>query len=243
MSRGMVLDQYLSGFTSERLLEAGDTLCLERYLAGHGYERVAGVDEAGRGPLAGPVVAGCVILPSGCDCSLFEDSKKLTARQREKAYNRLKQLGAAVGVGVCSPREIEEINILQASLLAMKRAVEDCLDSTLPDFLLVDGTFTIPISLPQQCLTKGESKSASIAAASIVAKVTRDSLMARAHQQYPQYNFIANQGYPTREHRLAIAEHGPCDLHRRTFKGVREFFDPPVADASRPRQPGLWQAG
>ena len=236
----MDVDQYLSGFSQEAIFQAGDTFCLERHLTGLGYKRVAGVDEAGRGPLAGPVVAGCVILPPDCDYSLFEDSKKLTARQRQVCFDRLRELEAAVGVGLSSPREIEEINILQASLLAMKRAVEDCLDSTLPDFLLVDGTFTVHISLPQQSLIKGESKSASIAAASIVAKVTRDSLMAKAHQTYPQYNFIANQGYPTREHRRAIAEHGPCKLHRRTFKGVREFCDSPGTETVRPHQPALW---
>jgi ribonuclease HII len=237
----MGLDQCPSLFCPETVERSGDTYSLERHLAGLGYCRIAGVDEAGRGPLAGPVVAGCVILPEKCDHSLFKDSKKLTARQRDASYDILMELDAATGVGICSPRKIEEINILQASLLAMKLAVQDCLGSGLPDFLLVDGTFPVPLAIPQQSLTKGESRSASIAAASIIAKVTRDRIMARAHQQYPQYNFLANQGYPTREHRLAIAEHGPCDLHRRTFKGVREFCPRQGERAALPDQQSLWE--
>ncbi len=242
MARNKGFEQCLSLPGQETVPVPGDTFSLERQLIRLGYSRVAGVDEAGRGPLAGPVVAGCVILPQHCDHSLFRDSKKLSARQREESFAHLMTLDAAIGVGICSPRKIEEINILQAALLAMKRAVENCLDAELPDYLLVDGTFPVPIPLPQQSLTKGESKSASIAAASIVAKVTRDRIMARAHQQYPQYNFIANQGYPTREHRQAIAEHGPCDLHRRTFKGVREFCQDSSQDVRTPSpsQPGLW---
>ena len=236
----MGFDQCPSLFCPDSFERPGDTYSLERHLAGLGYCRIAGVDEAGRGPLAGPVVAGCVILPEKCDHSLFKDSKKLTARQRDESFSTLMKLDAAIGVGICSPRKIEEINILQASLLAMKRAVHDCLASALPDFLLVDGTFPVPIALPQESLIKGESRSVSIAAASIVAKVTRDGIMAKAHQMYPQYNFLANQGYPTREHRQAIAEHGPCDLHRRTFKGVREFCQQKGDRAALPDQQSLW---
>ena len=206
------------------VLPGDDTLALERRLLEHGFSLVAGVDEAGRGPLAGPVVAGCVVLPAECDYFRFQDSKKLTPRQRRQRYDELHDCGAHIGVGQCSPREIEDINILQASLLAMKRAIEDCLPAALPSFLLIDGTFPVPIALPQQTLVKGESKSASIAAASIIAKVTRDRIMAKVHAEYPQYNFIKNQGYPTKEHRRAIAEFGPCALHRRTFKGVREYY-------------------
>jgi len=201
-----------------------DTFFLERTFSSRGFKTVAGVDEAGRGPLAGPVVAGCVVLAKSCRYSRFKDSKQLSPRRREELFAELHDCRAQIGVGICSPREIEEKNILQAALQAMKRAVEDCLSGGLPDFLLVDGTFPVPIALGQQTLIKGESKSASIAAASIIAKVTRDHLMARAHEEFPQYNFIKNQGYPTRAHRAALAEFGPCDLHRRTFKGVREFF-------------------
>lgn len=218
----------------------GDTLYFERRLAGQGFAVVAGLDEAGRGPLAGPVVAACVVLPADCDHARFQDSKKLNGRQRQERFAELHECGAFIGVGQCSPREIEEKNILQASLLAMKRAVKDCLAAGLPDFLLVDGNFSVPISLPQQTLVKGESKSASIAAASIIAKVTRDRIMARAHVEFPHYNFIKNQGYPTREHREAIAAVGPCPLHRRTFKGVREFITGPAGQSAAPRQQRLW---
>lgn len=201
-----------------------DLLQHERSLLAQGFVRIAGVDEAGRGPLAGPVVAGCVILPPEFD-SLppYRDSKKLSPAQRGRLYAALHDSAALIGVGIASVEEIEQINILQASLLAMRRAVEHCVDR--PDFLLVDGTFKVPGGLPQLTLVKGESKSASIAAASIIAKVTRDRLMAEYHVQYPQYNFLQHKGYPTKAHRTALAEHGPSPVHRTTFRGVREFLN------------------
>jgi ribonuclease HII len=200
----------------------GDTFFYERSLQQQGFSSVAGVDEAGRGPLAGPVVAGCVILPPDCDSGIYRDSKKLTALRRDKLYAQLHESGAVIGVGITEVAEIERINVLQASLLAMRRAVEDC-SSVQPAFLLVDGTFKVPLNIPQQPMIKGESKSASIAAASIIAKVTRDRLMAEYHRQYPQYNFQQHKGYPTKAHRAAVAEFGLCPIHRKTFKGVREF--------------------
>lgn len=198
--------------------------CHEQSLNARGFSRVAGSDEVGRGPLAGPVVAASVILPSECNPSLFVDSKKLTHRRRAELYQLLCDINAAIGVGIVSVARIDQINILQASLLAMRRSVEElCACNSTPDFILVDGKFDIPLATPQQTLIKGESKSASIAAASIVAKITRDTLMDKLHEQYPVYNFQQNKGYPTREHRQAIATHGPCRVHRRTFRGVREF--------------------
>ncbi|PIE57061.1 MAG: ribonuclease HII [Desulfobulbus propionicus] len=203
-----------------------DTFRLERQLTERGYTCIAGVDEAGRGPLAGPVVAGCVVLAPGDEPSLYQDSKTLSAARREKLFAQLTSGAAMIGVGSVSAREIETYNILRASLLAMERAVADCIHTCRcrPDFLLVDGKFTTSLDIDQQALIKGESKSASIAAASIVAKVTRDRIMAQLHERYPQYNFRRNQGYPTREHRQAVATYGPCAEHRRTFKGVREYF-------------------
>ncbi|MCW5201553.1 ribonuclease HII [Desulfobulbus sp. US2] len=203
----------------------GDTFAYERSLRKQGLLQVAGVDEAGRGPLAGPVVAGCVILPTEPEAQYYRDSKKLTAKQRDKLYAVLHDSDAIIGVGIADPAEIDRINILQASLLAMQRAVLDCGKNggVSPDFLLVDGTFKVPMELPQQALTKGESKSASIAAASIIAKVTRDRLMAEYHLQYPQYNFQQHKGYPTKAHRAALAKFGPSPLHRKTFKGVVSF--------------------
>jgi len=199
-----------------------DTYSLERCLHQKGYLRVGGLDEVGRGPLAGPVVAACVVLAEHCDYRSFVDSKIISAARRSQLYTELQNNGAAISVGIVSESDIDRINILQASLLAMKRAILAM--PVQPDFLLVDGNQPIPITTPQQSLVRGESKSASIAAASIVAKVVRDDLMDRYHQQYPHYNFQQNRGYPTREHRQAIKIHGPCTIHRQSFKCVKEFI-------------------
>ncbi|MBW2521340.1 MAG: ribonuclease HII [Deltaproteobacteria bacterium] len=199
-----------------------DNSFLERCLREKGYQRVGGLDEAGRGPLAGPVVAACVILNETGDQSRFVDSKKISATMRSRLYRELQGTGAIIGVGMVSETEIDRCNILQASLLAMKKAVLSM--SLEPDFLLVDGNQRVPVTIPQQTLVQGESKSASIGAASIVAKVFRDALMDSYHQQYPEYNFQQNRGYATLEHRRAIAKHGPCAIHRQSFKCVREFI-------------------
>jgi ribonuclease HII len=184
---------------------------------------VAGCDEVGRGPLAGPVVAACVILPRDCDHSIFLDSKKLTHARRIALNNTLQKINGIVGIGQVSEKKIDTINILQASLLAMKIAAWDlAVRGFKPDFLLVDGKFPLPLNTPQQTLVRGESKSASIAAASIAAKVTRDRLMEDLHEQYPVYNFKQNKGYPTNEHRQALLSHGPSPVHRYSFKGVKE---------------------
>jgi ribonuclease HII len=199
-----------------------DTFSLERSLRRKGYLLIAGLDEVGRGPLAGPVVAACVILPQDCDYHRFVDSKILPAKDRARLYEELKQNGASISIGVVSESEIDRLNILQASLLAMKNAVVALAKQ--PDFLLVDGKFPVPMALPQQTLVKGESKSASIAAASIAAKVERDKLMADYHRKYPAYSFDRNKGYPTAEHRKAIQTHGPCAIHRQSFKCVKEYI-------------------
>lgn len=201
-----------------------DNLRFERYLHKKGFFCVAGCDEAGRGPLAGPVVAACVVLPTHCDHSSFVDSKILTHRKRLELSTRLQEIGAAFGIGIVSEQTIDEINILQASLLAMKRAVNN-LKGLVPDFILVDGKFTLPLPTAQAALVKGESKSSSIAAASILAKTTRDHIMVKYHQQFPAYNFQQNKGYPTRTHRLAIETNGICPIHRKTFRGVREYVE------------------
>jgi len=199
-----------------------DTFSLERSLRRKGYLQIAGLDEVGRGPLAGPVMAACVILPQDCDYHRFVDSKILPANGRARLYEELKQNGAIISIGIVSESEIDRLNILQASLLAMKKAVVAMAKQ--PDFLLVDGKFPVPMALAQQALVKGESKSASIAAASIVAKVERDKLMNDFHRQYPAYGFDRNKGYPTAEHRKAIQMHGPCAIHRQSFKCVREYI-------------------
>lgn len=202
----------------------GDTFRHERLLYAQGYARVAGTDEAGRGPLAGPVVAACVVLPRHCDTAVFRDSKTLSHPCRTALCNELRAIGAEVGVGIVSARTIDRINILQSSLLAMKLALEDLgRHHPPPDYMLVDGKFTIPHAIAQEALIGGDAKSASIAAASIVAKVQRDALMDELHRTFPHYNFSQNKGYPTEAHRAAIARFGPCPQHRRTFRGVREF--------------------
>jgi len=198
----------------------------ERLLLAQGYRRVAGADEAGRGPLAGPVVAACVVLPAACDYAIFRDSKTLSPARRAELCRQLTAIGAHIGVGIVSAATIDAINILKASLEAMRLAYEDLLDRRHdhpPEFVLVDGRFTFPAAVPQEALVKGDARSASIAAASIVAKVKRDAIMEELHRRFPVYGFARHKGYPTREHRTAIARHGPCPEHRRTFRGVREF--------------------
>jgi ribonuclease HII len=198
-----------------------DTYFLERCLRQKGYSWIAGLDEVGRGPLAGPVVAAAVILRDTCDNSCFVDSKTINAQKRSRLYDELRNSGAIIGVGIVSETEIDRLNILQASLLAMKKAVLTM--PAQPDFLLVDGNQSVPMTIPQQTLVRGETKSSSVAAASIVAKVVRDDLMDQYHLQYPQYNFQQNRGYPTLEHREAIRVFGPCAIHRQSFKGVKEY--------------------
>jgi len=204
------------------LFKETDNFSFEREYVRRGYALIAGVDEVGRGPLAGPVVAASVIIPASCDYREFDDSKKLTPKNRERLYELLRDNGASIGIGVIPELKIDQVNILQASLLAMKKSLKAL--PVKPDFLLVDGKYPVPVPVAQQVLVKGDSRSASIGAASIVAKVTRDAIMASYHRQYPQYNFHKNKGYPTADHRKALALHGPCPIHRKSFSGVKEFF-------------------
>jgi len=194
----------------------------EKLLRTQGHKWTAGVDEAGRGPLAGPVVAAAVIFPSNGKIPGVRDSKKLTSNQREGLYQAITSQALTWGVGIVGPREIEESNIARATIKAMTEAVVR-LDPT-PDFLLIDGILTLPIGIPQRPVKNGDELCYAIAAASIVAKVTRDRLMVEYHHHYPQYNFARHKGYPTREHLEAIRRHGCCAIHRRTFRGVREYI-------------------
>lgn len=203
-----------------------DNFQFERLLERKGFNRIAGTDEVGRGPLAGPVVAACVVLPAACDPSIFIDSKKTTEKQRYLQRDILIKAGAHIGIGIVTPATIDKINIHQASLLAMKKSIEKlAVAHDEPDYILVDGKFSVPVSIPQEALIKGDSRSASIGAASIIAKITRDEIMADMHEKYPHYNFLANKGYPTREHRTALSKFGPCPIHRNSFKGVKEFVN------------------
>ncbi|NOZ61776.1 MAG: ribonuclease HII [Calditrichaeota bacterium] len=188
----------------------------ERTKFREGYRFIAGVDEAGRGPLAGPVVAAAVIfskLPLPFD---VDDSKKLTAKQRTRLFNLIMEYAHSVGVGIVSHKTIDEVNILQATYLAMTRAVASLPET--PDFVFVDGRGVPLLSIPRQAIVKGDQKSVSIAAASIVAKVIRDRLMEKYDRQFPDYAFARHKGYPTRRHIEAIRRHGFCEIHRRSFK-------------------------
>ena len=180
-----------------------------------GYHLIAGVDEAGRGPLAGPVVAAAVIFSPDYINSEINDSKQLSAAKREKLYDVIGKDAVAIGMRVVDADVIDHVNILQASLQAMREAVLEL--SASPDFLLVDGLHRIPIITPQKPLVKGDSLSISIAAASIMAKVTRDRIMEMYHRQFPQYNFRKNKGYGTKEHLNAIRTFGICKIHRKSF--------------------------
>jgi len=185
-----------------------------------GYRYIAGIDEAGRGPLAGPVVSAAVILPEDFDCPGITDSKKLSEKKRENLFPLIMEKALAVGVGIADHEEIDRINILQASLLSMKRAVADLGDVS-PDYLLIDGKFTIDSPIDQEAIVKGDSRSISIASASIIAKVTRDRIMVELSLKYPAYEFHRHKGYPTKAHKAAIETHGPCPVHRKSFRGVK----------------------
>jgi ribonuclease HII len=187
-----------------------------------GFTKIAGTDEAGRGPLAGPVVAASVILPASFAVAGINDSKKISAGNRARYYHKIYDQAVSVGIGIVDAAQIDRINILQAALLAMALAVENLIPR--PDFVFVDGTFPIPSDMVQEPIPKGDGRSISVAAASIVAKVTRDRLMEGYHQQYPQYGFVRHKGYPTKAHKAAIQHFGPCPIHRRSFKGVKEYI-------------------
>lgn len=195
-----------------------DTLFYESLVRQAGYRLIAGVDEAGRGPLAGPVVAAAVILPEGVVLDGVRDSKEMTESAREKAFPLIHEKALSVGVGVVSAEDIDRTNILRASLQAMKQAILS-LDPQ-PEFCLVDGIHPVPVPIPFRCLKKGDRRSHSISAASIVAKVYRDRIMCSFHEKFPLYGFSENKGYGTAQHLAALREQGACPIHRTTFRGV-----------------------
>jgi ribonuclease HII len=191
----------------------------EKEAGSRGYRRIAGIDEAGRGPLAGPVVAAAVVfgeLPMGVG---IRDSKALSPSARARLVFEIFSSSLAVGVGVSWPPEIDSINIHRASLAAMQRAIASL--GVAPEYLLVDGKFPVASPIPQRAIVRGDSLSLTIAAASIIAKTTRDNIMGAYHALYPEYDFPGNKGYPTPGHLTAIQTHGPCPIHRRSFRGVK----------------------
>lgn len=191
-------------------------LRFEREFWRRGLRLVAGVDEAGRGPLAGPVVAAAVILPPGVRIPGLDDSKRLGERRRLQVYEHIRRLALAVAVGHASPREVDRWNVHRATQEAMRRALRRLRPA--PEALLVDGWPLPGVDLPQRAVVDGDALSQSIAAASVVAKVWRDRLMVHLDRRYPQYGFARHKGYPTREHRLALQRFGATPLHRRSFR-------------------------
>ena len=180
-----------------------------------GCSLICGVDEAGRGPLAGPVAAGAVILPKDCTILYLNDSKKLSEKRREELFLEIREKAVSYSVGIVGPGRIDEINILQATYEAMRQAVSGL--GVVPDLLLNDAVTIPELAIPQVPIIKGDAKSVSIAAASILAKVTRDHLMEEYDRQFPQYGFAKHKGYGTAAHVAAIREFGPCPIHRRSF--------------------------
>ncbi|HEY4485593.1 MAG TPA: ribonuclease HII [Nitrospiria bacterium] len=201
-----------------QLPQAVDRLYFEREAYERGFRSLAGLDEAGRGPLAGPVVASAVVLPSGALFPGLRDSKKLTAGQRERFYEEISREARGIGIGTVGPEVIDAINILEATRLAMKQALSAL--PVLPDYLLIDAMTLPDVGIAQHGLVRGDDLSQTIAAASVIAKVTRDRLMLEYDRRYPQYNFRSHKGYGTAEHLLALKEHGPCPIHRRSFRRV-----------------------
>ena len=187
----------------------------EKEAMSKGYTAVCGIDEAGRGPLCGPVCAAAVILPVDCEIEGINDSKKLSEKKREALFDVITEKALAYSVSMVDAKTIDEINILQATFLAMRTAVENL--SVKPDYALIDGNGKPGLSIAEETVIKGDAKSVSIAAASILAKVSRDRYMKEADEKYPEYQFAKHKGYGTKLHYEMIAEHGICDEHRRSF--------------------------
>ena len=193
---------------------------IENSLYAEGYKMICGVDEAGRGPLAGPVCAAAVILPKGLELPGLNDSKKLTDKKRRELFPIIKEQAIAYGIGLASHEEIDEINILQATYLAMERAIAQLNGKA--DFALIDGNRAKDFGLPVRTVVKGDSLSASIAAASVLAKVTRDDIMLEMAEKYPEYGFEVHKGYGTKAHYDALRAHGHSEIHRMTF--LKKFY-------------------
>jgi len=193
---------------------------IEKTWADRGFHAICGIDEAGRGPLAGPVCAAAVILPEGLEIPGLNDSKKLTDKKRRELFPIIEEQALAYGIGWASQEEIDDINILQATFLAMSRAVKQL--NIRPDLALVDGNRAPTLDLPVETVVKGDSLSASIAAASVLAKVSRDDVMLRMAEEYPGYGFEVHKGYGTKAHYEALRTFGPSPIHRRTF--LKKFY-------------------
>jgi ribonuclease HII len=224
MPRGRHLHRDAQSYRDD--LFSGELLCdpllFERKARKAGFSRIAGLDEAGRGPLAGPVAAAAVVLPDGLLIPGLTDSKKVSERERDRLFDVIREKALCFGIGIADERTIDDVNILQATIIAMERALQQLAPS--PDYLLIDALSLPRVSLPQNGIVKGDCRSHSIAAASILAKVTRDRLMLELHERHPQYNFKRHKGYGTREHLELLRKYGPCEAHRRTFNPVAQML-------------------
>ncbi len=207
-------------FTEGNLPSVPDPFFHETNARKAGFDLIAGVDEVGRGPLAGPVAAAAVILPEGSILPGIKDSKQMTEKAREEAFSVILHKALAVSVGVVSHHFVDEFNVLEASLEAMKRAVMSLRPAAA--YLLVDGIQPVTVPIPQKCLKKGDQRSMSISAASVMAKVYRDRIMRSYDERFPEYGFRSNKGYGTQKHLAALRRYGPCPIHRLTFKRVVE---------------------
>ena len=187
-----------------------------------GIKLIAGIDEAGRGPLAGPVVAAAVILDIDANIEGINDSKLLSSKERDKLFSKIHQNALSIGLSIVEPETIDRINILQATRLAMTKAITNL--AFKPGLLLIDGPITLDINTRQIPIIKGDRLSISISAASIIAKVTRDDIMKSFHKMYPEYGFYKNKGYGTKEHVAALKKYGPCKIHRKSFAGIGEYY-------------------
>jgi len=204
-------------------LSVPDRRQFERDGMARGFRRIAGLDEAGRGPLAGPVVASAVILPEDFMLPGLRDSKKLSSLQRDRFFEEINRRAVAIGIGVVDSDLIDRINILQATILAMRRALDGL--AVTPDYLLIDALFLPGVEIPQNPVIHGDDLSQSIAAASVVSKVSRDRMMLEFDRLYPEYKFCSHKGYGTSEHLRALARYGPCPIHRYSFSRVRPMDD------------------
>lgn len=213
----------LSNLEKKEIVRLKNLCLFENKLREKGYNNIAGVDEVGRGPLAGPVVAAACIIPKGVLIEGIDDSKKIESSKREEVFQRIiNHPKVSYSVGIVDNKVIDQINILQASFLAMKQAIRKLLIK--PDFLLFDGNQYPMTSIPSNAIVKGDSLSISIAAASIIAKQTRDKIMEEYHIKWPHFGFDQHKGYATEKHRNAIVKHGPCEIHRRSFDPIKSLF-------------------
>ena len=206
------------------LIDLEDTYKYEKELRNKGINFIAGVDEVGRGPLVGPVVAACVVLPEKFNLDGLTDSKKLSEKKREFFYEEIKKQALGVGIGIISEKVIDEVNIYEATKLAMKQAINNCLKECKIEHVLIDA-MPLDIDIDTTSLIKGDLRSITISAASVIAKVTRDHMLDELDVKYPQYDFKKNKGYPTKEHLDAIAKYGILDEHRRSYGPVREYLE------------------